>query len=285
VADREPIRLFADGTLCLRRTGELATLEIRRPEQRNAVSLAMWNVLPEAVSEAALDPSLRALILRGSGTEAFSAGADLDELPEIYSDAVATRTYLAAMHRAYAALRGLPFPTIAAIRGSCMGGGCGLALACDLRFASSDARLAIPAAKLGLAYSFADTALLVEHVGPARAKDLLCSGRLVDAAEALNIGLIDFIAEVDAFDRVVADYAQALCRRSPASVRFAKATVNAIACGARGETGEMREALETLLRGPDFQEGYRAFKEKRVPRFDDPPPAFMPRKDADHERN
>lgn len=269
MTDSASIKHFADGALRLFRSDEVATLELHRPAQRNAITVAMWNALPEVAADVASDPAIRVLLVRGSGDEAFSAGADLAELPEIYGNVEHTRAYVAAMHGAERALRDLSIPTIALIRGFCLGGGCGLALACDLRYAASDASFGIPASKLGLAYSFSDTAALIEAVGPARAKDLLFSGRVIEAQEALSIGLVDLVARVEAVDGAAAAYASILSRRSSASLRFAKATVNALARGSIEETDSMRRAHMDVLNGPDFRERHKTLMKDGGARYGD----------------
>ena len=172
------------------------------------------------------------------------------------------------MRRAQAAVAALPFPVIAEIRGACFGGGCSLALHCDLRFADETARFAITPAKLGLAYSFEDTRRLVSAVGPAKAKDILCSGRTLSSGEALRIGLIDFVHPSAELGDAVAEYASQLSGVSQSSIQVAKATVDSIAAGADGADAQLHAAFEATFSGPDFAEGCAAFREKRKPVFD-----------------
>lgn len=261
----ETIQFFAEGALKLSRIGAIATLELNQPRRRNALSRAMWQSLPLVTEAISADELCRVLIVRGAGG-AFSAGADISEFAQVYADANSMRIYNEAIETGLSALRELARPTIALIEGVCVGGGCGLALACDLRFASTEARFGITPAKLGLAYSFADTARLVEKVGPARAKDMLFSGRILDAPEALAIGVVDRVAAPDQIEAIVLGYADQLAGLSQASIRTAKAVINSLADGNRDGT-KFDAMISACFSGPDFQEGYSAFLEKRTPRF------------------
>ena len=152
--DQEPAIDYADGALRITCSGSIATIRIDRRNRKNAISRAMWQALPDIVSAIDGDERIRVVIVRGT-RDAFSAGADIGEFAEVYANAESTSHYNATVRAGQAALRALPRPTIALIEGVCIGGGCGLALACDLRFASTEARFAITPARLGLAYSFA----------------------------------------------------------------------------------------------------------------------------------
>jgi enoyl-CoA hydratase/carnithine racemase len=206
------------------------------------------------------------LILTGEG-ETFSAGADISEFADSYaSPEEAVRTN-ATVRAGQAAVATLSKPVIARIRGACVGGGCGLALSADLRFAASDARLGITPARLGLAYSFADTKQLVDVVGPARAKDILFSARLIGAEEALTMGLVDRCLPPGALEAETRAYAESLAGLSQVSIRTAKAMIEAVRAGADTETDALRAAFEASFAGADFAEGYRAFLDKRRPEF------------------
>ncbi len=259
--------VLAGGDLRLQRADSIARLTLSRPEARNSLTFAMWAALPGIARELAADRSVRVLVIAGSGTRAFSAGADIGELPDILATREATQRYNAAVRAAQASLAALALPTIAEIRGSCFGGGCGLALHCDLRFADKTARFAITPARLGIAYSFEDTERLVSVVGPARAKDMLFSGRVLSCDEALSAGLINRVVSTPDLGSAVADYAESLTDVSQASIRVAKATVNSIAAGDREAGADLRAAFEATFAGPDAVEGYAAFMEKRKPNF------------------
>jgi enoyl-CoA hydratase/carnithine racemase len=253
-----PIRWFRDG--------RLARLRLQRPARHNAISAAMWRALPDLCREIDADPEVAAVIVEGEG--AFSAGADITEFGTVFADADSTAAYNEAVRAGLAAVEGLARPSIALVRGLCVGGGCGLALACDLRFAGATARLGITPARLGLAYGFADTRRLVATVGPARAKDMLFSGRLLDAAEALAIGLVDRVLPDDAVESAALDYASGLADRAPLSLRAAKRMIEAIMAGADSDTAETVALYDAAYRSADFREGQAAFAERRPPRFE-----------------
>ena len=259
--------VLAEGGLRLDRDGAVVRLTLSRPAARNALTLAMWQGIDTVAAALAADASARVLVISGEGEKAFSAGADIAEFPETYATPESTAAYNATVRRAQAAIADLPFPVIAAVRGACFGGGCGLALHSDLRFASLGSCFAVTPARLGLAYSFADTRRLVALVGPARAKDILFSGRTLEADEALSIGLIDWVIPDEKLDQAVETYAGGLASLSQTSIRIAKAMIDTIAQGAAEPTPELEQAFQASFSGADFKEGYAAFMEKRKPDF------------------
>jgi enoyl-CoA hydratase/carnithine racemase len=257
---------FADGRLILT-PGRIARLTLNAPASKNAISRAMWTALPEIAARLAADPATRVLIVTGAGG-AFSAGADISEFEQTYATPDSAAATNAIVRAGQQAIRDLPLPVIAMIEGACVGGGCGLALSCDLRFAADTSFFAITPARLGIAYSAADTWALMEKVGPAKAKDILFSARRLPAAEALSIGLIDRALPADQLVPETESYAEALAQLSPASHRVTKATVNALSFPP--DTPHLTRAFEALFTGPDFAEGRAAFLAKRKPAFQTP---------------
>ena len=241
----------------------LARLRLDRPERRNAMTLAMWSTLPDMCAEIERREDARVLVVEGAGGH-FCSGADISEFDAVFRDAEATREYLGAIEDGLEALIALDRPAIAVLEGSAVGGGLALALCCDLRFCAEDAHLAIPPAKLGLIYGPVETRRLVELVGPARAKDLLFSGRRVETAEALAIGLIDRRLPQSELAGAVEGYAREVAGLSPTSVFGAKRAVEAVA---RDDAAELRNLAQAAALGEDFREGRAAFAEKRKPRF------------------
>jgi enoyl-CoA hydratase/carnithine racemase len=241
----------------------LARLRLARPERRNAMTLAMWRALPELCAEVERREDARVVVVEGAGGH-FCAGADISEFDAVFRDAAAAREYLGAIEVGLEALIALDRPTIAALEGSSIGGGLALALCCDLRFCAENAHLAIPPAKLGLLYGPVETRRLVELVGPARAKDLLFSGRRVETEEALAIGLIDRRVPAGELAAAVESWAREIAALSQTSIRGAKRAVEGIV---RGDEAELRDLVEAAALGEDFREGRAAFAGKRKPRF------------------
>ena len=255
----------ATDTLLLHRDGPVATLTINRPDRLNAVTLAMFSRLPALLAEAEADGGVRVLVLRGAGRKSFSAGADISEFETARTTPEQAAVYDNAVLAAEEALATFPAPTIAAIHGHCYGGGCALALACDLRFASSGARFAITPAKLGIVYPLRATKRLVDAVGPSRAKFILMSGIDIDAARAAAIGLVDEVD--DDVDAAVGDFAEILAARSGVTQRAVKQTVARILDGATADDDAQAALRDAALASPDYTEGVRAFLERRPPKF------------------
>jgi enoyl-CoA hydratase/carnithine racemase len=257
---------FAEGRLSLS-SGVIATLTLSAHATRNAMTWAMWSALPEIVARIEADASIRAVLVTGAGG-AFCAGADISEFETVYGSEAAARDYNGLVRAGQQALRDLARPVIAAIEGPCVGGGCGIALSCDLRFAAEGAVFAITPARLGIAYSPADTMALVEKVGPARAKDILFSARKLDTAEAYAFGLIDRVVPAGTALDAARTYAEGLASLSPASIAVTKRIVNSLIPVPLDAA--LAQDFEALFTGPDFAEGTRAFLGRRQPRFPDP---------------
>lgn len=263
------VQTYADG--CLRVVmGRVTVVELNAPSRKNAINRAMWAAIPEICSIIAGDDGVRAVILRGAvdvGVPVFSAGADIGEFAQVYATAESTAAYNALVRAAQAAVRDLPRPAIAEVAGACVGGGCGLALSCDLRFASDAAVFGVTPARLGIGYSVEDTAALVDKVGPSRAKDILFSGRLLTASEAFAVGLVDRVVAPDALGATTADYAELLAGLSPESIQVAKAVINRLVVPDGGNMTALRARIAATFAGKDFKEGRAAFLERRPPRF------------------
>ncbi|ATE53374.1 enoyl-CoA hydratase/isomerase family protein [Actinosynnema pretiosum] len=250
-------------SLRLELDGRIATLVIDRPDKRNAMSFAMWRAIPELVERVRADDAVRVLLVRGG--EHFSAGADIGEFGELRRGVEATARYSAVVHAGEQALATLEKPTIASVDGFCVGGGCELALACDIRIASARARFGITPAKLGIVYSLTATKRLVDVVGPSWAKQVLLTGELVDAAVALRIGLVNEVVE-DLGART-AELAAVIASRAPVSVLGMKQIVERVVAGEREESAEVAELYDAAVRSAEYAEGVAAFLEKRAPVF------------------
>ncbi|PZN93886.1 MAG: enoyl-CoA hydratase [Alphaproteobacteria bacterium] len=243
----------------------VARLLIDRPARRNAMDQAMWEAFPTLVEAAMADPAVRVLVVASAHPGPFCAGADIGEFATSSADPVWRTRNQAAIRATQVTLARAPKPTVAMIDGDAVGGGCGIALACDIRIASPRARLGITPAKLGLVYPLHDTRLLVDLVGPAQAKRLLFSAMLIDAAEALRIGLVQQVA--DDVEAAVTAFADSIIAVSPASQRASKAIIQRIAEGAHDDDATSAAGFDAAFTGADFHEGVTAFLEKRKPVF------------------
>ena len=254
--------------ILVQQDGAIATVVFNRPKVRNAINLAMWTELARVMDGLTKDESVRAIVVRGAGTLAFSSGADISEFTGNRKDTATAVRYNAQTDAAYRAIRYCPKPTVAMVFGYCMGGAMELAMACDLRFAAEGSRFGIPAAKLSIIYGADAVEQLVDLVGPAYAKDILFSARTVDDREALAIGFIQRLVPAADLERVTYDYLKTVADNAPLSVRGAKATVQLCLEGLNEDSRHRLEALaQETYESEDYAEGTRAFLEKRPPRF------------------
>ncbi len=243
-------------------------ITLNQPAKRNAISYDMWVGLADTMERFAADDAVRLVVVSGAGGKAFSAGADISEFEERRGTEEAIAEYNAATERAYAALRGFSKPTIAAIEGSCVGGGAALTVTCDLRIAADDAHFAIPAARLGLGYGYQNLRPLVDLVGPTSAKEILFTARRFSAEEALAMGLVNRVVPKSALEAYVGDYARRIAGNAPLTVRACKAVVGQIMEDPQDRDLEHCQALvDRCFASEDYKEGRRAFMEKRPPRF------------------
>lgn len=258
---------MTDQPVYLETKGEIATLVLNRPDKRNALNEEIWRTIPKLAAEVAGNSAVKVLILRGAGPEAFAAGADISEFAEVHATPERARDYHASIAAAYEAVAGLVKPTIAMVRGVCYGGGCALALTCDMRYADRTARFAIPPARLGLAYSLRETKRLADLVGPSKAKEMLMGAKALDAEEALQAGLATRLFDAADLETETLGFAEELCRLSQYTIRAVKQTVGIIADGATDDTEETRTLSMGAFDEPDYNEGRDAFLEKREPKF------------------
>ncbi|MFJ7067570.1 enoyl-CoA hydratase/isomerase family protein [Streptomyces sp. NPDC101115] len=232
---------------------EVATVVIANPAKRNAMTAGMWRALPGLLAPLAADPSVRALVLTGAG-DTFCAGADISTLREPGDEQQALAV------RAEEALTAFPKPTLAAVRGWCVGGGSQLAAACDLRFAEEGARFGVTPAKLGIVYPASSTRRLTALVGPSAAKYLLFSGEFIDTERALRTGLVDEVHPAGGLDKRVAEFTRTLVSRSLLTQAAAKEFAD-------GRAGREEHWAEQARGSGDTAEGVAAFLEGRTARF------------------
>lgn len=243
-------------------------LRFNRPAKHNAISFDMWCGMAEAIDAFASDDSVRVIVLSGEGGKAFSSGADISQFEKQRTSPDAVEVYNAALGAACQKLTNIPKPTIAKIQGYCIGGGLATALCCDLRIATSDSSFAIPAAKLGVGYSYDALANLTGCVGPACAKEILFTGRRFTAAEAYDMGLINRLVETDELDRFTSDYAETIGANAPLTIKACKRIIAEISKDPDQRDLQMCEQLvEDCFASNDYKEGRQAFVEKRKPAF------------------
>jgi enoyl-CoA hydratase len=245
----------------------IATITIDNPVRMNAMSAAMWGALPGLIAQAEADPAVHVIVLRGAGTRAFSAGADISEFDTARSgDAV--HTYDALNHAAFDGLTACTKPTIAMIHGFCLGGGLGLALACDLRVADAHAQFAIPAAKLGIGYNPRWISPILRAVSPTLAKLILFTGRRFTANEAHAMGLVTMLSTTDDLEVAAYQLAAEISANAPLSVAAGKAMVDELSqYGRAPDLAKLDRLVTGCFESEDYAEGRRAFMDKRKPVF------------------
>ncbi len=255
--------------ILLERDPPLATITLNRPQQRNAISYQMWGELSQLLGELDDDGNCRAVVITGAGTEAFSAGADIKDFEEYRADSTMGRRYNSAVDGLLRTLTEMETPTISMIRGYAVGGGCELAVATDLRIASEDSKMGIPAARLGISIGHLEMQGLVNLVGKGNALYILYSGRLVDAREALGMGLVNQVVAIEDLVPTTYQLAREIAALAPLSHAINKRTLNQVLAKPRLDqlTQEEADLPLTQFDTRDYQEGYRAFLEKRRPEF------------------
>ena len=251
-----------------RKDGAIGWMIFNNPERRNAISTDMWQAIPKVMEAFEADPEVRVVVFAGAGDKAFVSGADISQFESRRSDAASEAAYSSDSGAANAAMARLSKPSIAMIRGYCIGGGLAVALTCDLRICAEDARFAIPAARLGLGYGFGGVKALIDVVGPSYAKEILFTARQFDAAEALRIGLVNKVVPVVELELAVRDYADLIGRNAPLTLRAAKlAAREAMRDPAGRRLDEVEAAVKACFDSADYAEGRQAFMQKRAPAF------------------
>lgn len=252
----------------LERNGPAGTIVLNQPRRHNALRLEMWEAIPPAIEELAADPSIRVIVLRGAGRDAFSAGADITEFEEKRSTPEKARTYMGRTHHAFDVLANCRKPTIAMIYGYCIGGGFELALCADVRVAAENSQFGITPARLGISLGWSDLRNLLWLTGPANAKEILLTAGRFSAARIREMGLVNRVVAVDEVEPEVARLADEMGSVSPDSVAWLKEATEIIIRDPGVLTVPDAEARTVeLFGGRDYQEGVRAFLEKRKPRF------------------
>lgn len=250
--------------LLMRREGQALVVTVNRPEVRNALAPQTWAELRRAASDAAADPDVRVVILTGAGDKAFASGADIRAL----RDRTALEGLISVAQESLNLIEDLPKPVIAAIQGFALGGGCELAMACDVRIAAETARFGQPEVNLGILPGAGGTQRLARLVGLGKAKELIFTGAIIDVHEALRIGLVNHVVPAGEHLSAALAMAEQIAARAPVAVRLAKAALNLGAdVDIRSGLAFERLAQAILYGTEDKLEGTSAFLEKRAPRF------------------
>jgi len=252
----------APPVLVAREESGVAVVTLNRPDKRNAIDLAVVEALHAALDDLAARPETRALVLTGAGDKAFAGGADIRQLRDRSRD----DAFLGINARLFQKVEDFPWPTIAAVRGFALGGGCELAMACDLRVAGAGARFGQPESNLGILAGAGATFRLARLVGLGRAKDLLLTGRIVDAAEAERIGLVSRVVPDEEVLAAATELARTVAARAPLAQRLTKLAANTAARGGDPMVVDVL-AQAVLFESDDKREGMDAFLEKRPPKF------------------
>lgn len=255
----------AAGSLTLTRDGGIVTIRLHRPDKHNAISFAMWSAFARLMPALAADDDVDVVVLRGTPGGPFSAGADISEFSTLRADPEGARRYSQAVAAGEQALISFPKPTVALVEGFAIGGGTQLAVACDLRVCDPAARFGVTPAKLGIIYALGSTARLVETVGASWARWILMTGDLLDAEQALRIGLVHEVAP-DAGERAYA-LARTLTARARISLVGGKALVERAFAGHLEEDGEVQALFAESWTSAEYAEGVAAFLAKRRPDF------------------
>lgn len=251
-----------------RKEGRVGYLIFNNPERHNAVSLDMWVAAAKVLADFAGDENIGVVVLTGAGNKAFVSGADISKFEYERGRAVAVARYNAAVEKTYSAVHDFPKPTIAMIRGYCIGGGLGLAVSCDIRVASEHSRFAMPAAKLGLGYDLPGLRRFVEVLGPSFTKEMFFTALPFDADEARTMGLVNRIVKDNEIETYVQDYASTIAANAPLTIASVKFIVGEMLKDPEDrDLARCTDLVQQCFTSEDYEEGRKAFMEKRKPTF------------------
>ncbi|MEK7435895.1 MAG: enoyl-CoA hydratase [Pseudomonadota bacterium] len=256
------------GELITRKENAVGWVIFSNPTKYNAVSNDMWMALPRAIAAFDADPEVRLIVITGEGEKAFISGADISQFEKARGSAEAQAIYNQAVVAAYEAPVQCSKPVLAKIRGICMGGGLGLAAACDVRFAAADAVFRMPAGRLGLGYNYTGINRFAQIIGAANTADIFFSARKFDAADALGMGFLSRVMPVADFDREFAAYCELVAENAPLTLAAAKFSIRQTGLDpAARDLDKAARMIEICFDSDDYREGRRAFMDKRKPKF------------------
>jgi enoyl-CoA hydratase len=267
-ADTRAEKSYAEGKILQRIADGVGVITFNNPEKRNAMSLDMWEGLGSALIELRDNPEVRVVILAGAGDKAFVSGADISQFEKTRHNAEASEEYSRRSEAQRALLADYPKPTIACIRGFCLGGGMQVAMLADIRLAAEDSQFGIPAAKLGIAYGYDGLKNLVSLVGPSWARLIMYTGMRIGSPEALRIGLVDRVIATNELWGETMEIARTISTNAPLAIKAAKITIAQVLKDPDNrDMGAIKQIGTDCMNSEDFREGRRAFMEKRKPQF------------------
>jgi enoyl-CoA hydratase/carnithine racemase len=255
-------------SLLVEKKGSVGWIVFNQPAKRNAINGEMWRGIAPAMRQFDADAKVRAVVFRGAGSEAFSAGADISEFQKIRAERQSVSQYDGLLDEVLRAIQDSRKPSLAMIHGFCMGGGLEIALACDLRYCGKSAQFGIPAAKLGLAYNVEGHKRLLETVGHARAREIMFLGGRYDASQGLAMGLVHRVVADAQLEELVSSVLKTLCENAPLAIANSKAIIEEyVKAAGPPDHKVMDAAIDRAARSADYEEGRKAFMEKRKPKF------------------
>ncbi|MDQ3025948.1 MAG: enoyl-CoA hydratase [Pseudomonadota bacterium] len=259
VSPTERVKAWVDG----------AVLHIRfnNPAKHNALSVDMWGAVPPLLQQAEQDDNIRVVVFSGEGGKSFISGADISQFDDLRAQKEAVTKYELLAEQALEGIYEFSKPTIACIKGYCVGGGVNVAISCDLRVASTDSTFFVPASRLGLGYRVSAMRNLTHLVGPGFAKDIFFTGRRLDSAEALRIGLVNRIAEPEGLEALLAEYTAAISTGAPLTIKAGKRIIREVLKNDDIDMEMSRRLILDCFESEDYAEGRKAFMEKRKPSF------------------
>ena len=259
VSPTERVKAWVDG----------AVLHIRfnNPSKHNALSVDMWGAVPPLLLQAEQDDNIRVVVFSGEGGKSFISGADISQFDDLRAQKEAVTKYELLAEQALEGIYEFSKPTIACIKGYCVGGGVNVAISCDLRVASTDSTFFVPASRLGLGYRVSAMRNLTHLVGPGFAKDIFFTGRRLDSAEALRIGLVNRIAEPEGLEALLAEYTIAIATGAPLTIKAGKRIIREVLKNDDIDMEMSRRLILDCFESDDYAEGRKAFMEKRKPVF------------------
>jgi enoyl-CoA hydratase len=258
----------AENRMLAKKEGRVGYVIYNNPERHNAVSLDMWEAAVAILEDFEQDKDVSVVVVTGAGGKAFVSGADISKFEKERSDEASVARYGQTVEASYNAFHQFPKPTIAMIRGYCIGGGMGLATCCDLRIATEGSKFGVPAAKLGLGYGYPGLKRLVDIVGPSFAMEIFYTARQFTAAEAVTMGLVNRVVPDAELEKYVKDYAEVIAGNAPLTIKAVKVTVAEVMReDSKRNIKLTQDLVDACFKSNDYQEGRKAFMEKRKPVF------------------